>query len=99
MAILLLQVSAAAPLPPIAFDLAKAKPPIRRCGSGTEAEIVVCGRSDPDRYRVKPIQDSYSDKPIVAEAKLGGGKLQAHGMKSPIPGAPGRAMLTFTTTF
>ena len=77
---LMLQTAAASPVPVSSdFDLAKLRAPdanlsaTGRCGTGTGAEIVVCGRrrsadADHDRYRPE-----FSEKPLLAEIGIGGG--------------------------
>ena len=58
--------------PPPAHDGPRV-PILKRCTPGaTGDDIVVCGRTDPDQYRLKPLPDRYEppDGPPRAELKL-----------------------------
>ena len=65
--------SASAGIIPLDFDLKLWIPP-DPCARGEEtAEIVVCGRRNPDLYRITPLPGGYEAGPLVAEMGLGGG--------------------------
>jgi hypothetical protein len=93
-------------VPPPAADrlhnyLSGAQP--RDCDARTNAnEVVVCGKADPDRYRVKPLDgDRYAERPVRAETRvLGNGNLKLHGETKDIGGTPSRrAMVTLSIPF
>jgi hypothetical protein len=44
--------------------------PERRCASADPEEIVVCGRRDDDRYRLRPLPPGFEVPPIRAETQL-----------------------------
>jgi hypothetical protein len=70
MTALLLQAAVAAP--DIDFDLRSATARFD-CAPGRVDEIVVCGRPDHDRHRLRPLPDAaYAEAPARAEAKLFG---------------------------
>ncbi len=71
LSLLILGIQTASSPPPRQNDL---RVPIRkRCTpGGPDDEIVVCGRSDPDQYRLKPLPDRYEppNGPPRAELNL-----------------------------
>jgi hypothetical protein len=72
---LLMLVQAAAPgqpLPPAeaAPDWQMRIIPERSCTSTDPEEIVVCGRRDEDRYRLRPLPPEFEVPPLRAETQL-----------------------------
>jgi hypothetical protein len=44
--------------------------PERSCASADPDEIVVCGRRDDDRYRLRPLPPEFEAEPLRAETQL-----------------------------
>jgi hypothetical protein len=77
LALLLMSASAAilpSTVPARTFDLATIQS-LKKCGSRSTNEIVVCDRTNPDRFRVRPIDGAsrFDKSSSRAEAQIGEG--------------------------
>jgi len=63
--------------------------PKRSCQPVAGEDVVVCGKADPDRFRVRTIEaDPYREKPLRAEFDLRGvGKADVQAVQRTFPGA------------
>jgi hypothetical protein len=73
------------------LDIAKVQPRERCDGSG--GDIVVCGRTSPERYRLHPVEPRYVEAPVRAAMRLGGGTLSAEAVQRDLPGAKSQALM------
>ncbi|QPQ55276.1 hypothetical protein IC614_01260 [Allosphingosinicella flava] len=102
--LMILQASAAIGPPGAAgFDLKSV--PARRgdCKTAAAGEIVVCGRrAAPDRTHYLSMEAEFRDKPVRAEAGIGGGvsaKVHAEQAEFPNGQVSKRALITLTKPF
>ena len=73
------------------LDIAKVQPRSGCDGSG--GDIVVCGRTSPERYRLRPVEPRYVEAPVRAATKLGGGTVSAEAVQRDLPGAKSQALM------
>lgn len=87
--------------PPAAGPERLRSAPACRPDEGEAGEVVVCGRRDDDRYRLKPLPDGYERSAVPrAETALGPGKLSAETEAAEIGGVrSNRVMLRFKVPF
>lgn len=72
------------------------------CGAGTGGDIVVCGRRNaPDHQHYLKMEDLFRDKPVRAEADVGGIKAKAHADSVQMPNGEisKRALITLIKPF
>ena len=70
--------AAAPPLPAAGPVLPKALIVAARCNPSDE-DIVVCGKTDPEQYRLRPLGDPPNGRPLPPmTAKLGNGTIDSH---------------------
>ena len=85
------------PSPPLAFSV------IQRCPPDTSSgDVVVCGRTDPDRYRLKPLPERYARKAEqpLAQVRIGGSTLSATAEQGSVGNIPtNRAMVKLKIPF
>ncbi|WP_371432763.1 hypothetical protein [Novosphingobium sp.] len=79
------------------FDLATVKPaePGGSCRPGRNGEIVVCAANDREKYRVRPLPDTFrEDPPPVAEKEIAPGvKVDVHTDGRQIGGVPSNRVM------
>ncbi|MDB5679761.1 hypothetical protein [Sphingomonas bacterium] len=88
------------PLPTSGPVLPKALSVTARCDPSDE-DIVICGKTDPEQYRLRPLGTPPGGKPLPPmTAKLGNGTIDGRAVEHCVGGfcAPA-AMVTFKTSF
>lgn len=76
--------------------------PERNCASADPGEIVVCGRRDDDRYRLRPLPSEFEAPPLRAETQLFdgvSGGMQLESTQLPNGMTSKRLMVTVKTRF
>jgi len=68
---------------------------------GGEDDIVICGKNDPEQYRLRPLGPPPNGKPLPPmTARLGNGTVDLQATERSLPGAKGpAAMVTFKLPF
>lgn len=56
-------------------------------------EVVVCGRGDPDQFRLKPVPERYVEPPVRVGTGLGQGEVAVEAEQRDLPGASAPAAM------
>jgi hypothetical protein len=105
LAAMLLMAQSALDLPPILPTTGPTLPKMISvmppCDSSDDDDIVICGKSDPEQYRLRPLGTPPGGKPLPPmTAKLGNGTIDGRAVEHCVGGfcAPA-AMVTFKVPF
>jgi hypothetical protein len=73
------------------LDIANVRP---RSSCGADgSDIVVCGKNDPNHFRMLPIAPRYVEAPVRAATSVAGGRLSVEAERRSLPGAESTAAM------